>query len=196
MHKHSILVTTALVCGLSLTAVPARAQDPPSRPPTPVPSPRAGIPTDSPDHSVMDEMFVRKAASGGQAEIELAVVAQQKTSNDAVKQLAQRIETDHKKANDELMAMASKKDLKIDAKPSADKLKLKAQLDKLSGMEFDRAYLNAMVKDHQKDIKEFERQASAGSDPELKAFASKTLPDLKEHLRMSMDAQKLLTSTQ
>ena len=49
----------------------------------------------------------------------------------------------------------------------------------------DRAYISAMVKDHKEDIAEFEKEASSGSDPNIKAFAAKTLPTLKEHLTMA-----------
>lgn len=71
----------------------------------------------------------------------------------------------------------------------------KDKLEKLSGAQFDRAYLDQMAKDHQKTIKEFERQSTMGTDPQLKAFAAKVLPDLKEHLKMTQDAKRALTST-
>ncbi len=197
MNKHNIVVASALAMGLSLV-VPSdlRAQDPAGRP-APVPSPRAGLPSEMPDRSMMamDEAFARKAAAGGQAEIELAIVAQQQAANEHVKHLAQRIETDHKKANDELMAIASRKNFNIDPKPTADHIKVKQRLEKLSGAEFDRAYVQAMIKDHQKDIREFEQVATNGGDPVLKAFAAKTLPNLKEHLKLAQDAQRGLTST-
>jgi putative membrane protein len=204
MHKHSILLGTALVLGLGLSVPmtvsaqgrPTPTPDPATRP-APVPSPRAGIPSETPDRTAMatDEAFARKAAASGEAEVECAVLAQQKATNERVKHLAQKIEADHKKANDELMSIANKKNLSIDAKPTADQTKTKQRLEKLSGAEFDRAYLEQMVKDHQKAISEFERQSSNGADPELKAFAAKTLPDLKEHLRMTQEAQRALTST-
>ncbi len=197
MHKHSILVASALVLGIGVSMpTQVRAQDPAGRP-APVPSPRAGVPSETPDRSAMamDEAFARKVAAGGQAEVELAVVAQQKGTNEHVKHVAQRIETDHKKANDELLAIASRKGLNIDPKPTADQVEVKLRLGKLSGAEFDRAYIDAMIKDHQKDVKEFERQATNGSDPELKGFAAKTLPVLKEHLKIAQDAQRALTST-
>jgi putative membrane protein len=197
MHKHSLLTASALVLGIGLSApASVRGQDPAGRP-APVPSPRAGLPSEMPDKSTlaMDEAFARKAAAGGQAEVELAVVAQQKGTNEHVKHLAQKIEADHKEANDELISIAEKKNWSIDPKPTADQIKVKQKLEKLSGAEFDRAYIDAMVKDHQKDIKEFERQAAGGADPALKSFAAKTLPNLKEHLKMAQDAQRGLTST-
>lgn len=194
MHKQSFLIASALVLGLGLTA---EAQNPAGRP-APQPSPRAGLPSETPDRSAMamDETFARKAAAAGQAEVELAMLAQQKATNEHVKHTAEKIESDHKKANDELMAVVSKKNLNIDPKPTADQIKTKQRLEKLSGAEFDRAFIDVMIKDHQKAIKDFERQATSGADPELKAVAAKCLPDLKEHLKMAQDAQRGLTSTQ
>ncbi len=61
------------------------------------------------------------------------------------------------------------------------------KLSKSSGAEFDRQYANAMVKDHKEDVKEFSKEADKGKDPDVRAFASKTLPTLKEHLKMAQD---------
>lgn len=192
MHKHNMFVAMSFVLG---TAVSAAAQ--PTRPPAPVPSPRAGIPSETPDRSALaaDETFARKAVAGGQAEVELAVVAQQKASNDNIKQLAQKIEADHKKANDELMAIVNRKNLNIDPKPTAEQIQTRLRLEKLNGAEFDRAYLDTVVKEHEKSIKDFERHMTDGADPELKVFATKWLPELKTHLKMTQDAQRGLAST-
>lgn len=140
-------------------------------------------------------MFLRKAVAGGHTEVTLAILAQQKSASEPVKQLARRIQKDHEKANAELQAIADKKNVSVDHKTTADQAKLKARLEPLSGAAFDRAYLEAMVEDHQKDTKEFEKQASAGTDPELKAFASRTLPDLQDHLKLATDAQRTVTSS-
>jgi putative membrane protein len=66
------------------------------------------------------------------------------------------------------------------------------RLSKLRGAEFDRAYIDAMVKDHKEDVAHFEAMSRDGSDPDLKAWASKTLPTLKEHLKLAEDIQKKL----
>src|SRR5262245_15503659 len=55
------------------------------------------------------------------------------------------------------------------------------KFSKLSGAEFDRAYTREMVKDHDKDVKEFQREADRAKDPDLKAWAAKTLPTVQEH---------------
>ncbi|HLK51086.1 MAG TPA: DUF4142 domain-containing protein [Bryobacteraceae bacterium] len=139
-----------------------------------------------------DNTFITKAAQGGMAEVELGRLASQHASNDKVKQFGQRMVDDHSKANDELKKVASKQGATI---PSALDPKDQAELDhlsKLSGAEFDRAYMQDMVKDHRMDVAEFRREANNGQDPDVKAFASKTLPTLEDHLKTAEETQKEL----
>jgi putative membrane protein len=143
-----------------------------------------------------DQQFVMKAAQGGKMEVELAQMAQQKSTNDAVKQLAQKIEQDHTQANKELMDVAKLRGVDVSsATPEAKSQAMKDKLSKLSGADFDKAYLKMMLSDHKKDIKEFERESNRGMDTDVKAFASKTLPALKEHLQMTENVQKGLSGT-
>ena len=67
---------------------------------------------------------------------------------------------------------------------------VKDRLSKLSGPEFDRAYMTAMLSDHRKDVNEFKMESTSGKDPDVKAFASKTLPTLEDHLRQIEGLQK------
>lgn len=193
MVNRITVTNLAFACVFSCGAA-AVAQEPP-RPSQSSPATRSrSMPQEAGQSG--DQMFVRKAAAGGMAEVELAMLAMQRSTSDPVKRLAQRIESDHKRANAELKSIASSRNLSMEPEPMPDHAAAKTRLEKLSGASFDRAYLDTMVKDHQKTIKEFERQASAGSDAELKAFAAKTLPDLKAHLQMTMDAQKGMRSSQ
>jgi len=132
-----------------------------------------------------DRAFAEKAAAGGAAEVEGGKVAEQRAANDKVKQFGARMVQDHGKANDELKQIASGKGLQLPSAPEAHEQQEMAKMQKLSGAEFDRAYMDHMVKDHKKDIAEFKKQASSGKDPEIKAFAAKTLPTLQEHLKMA-----------
>jgi len=132
-----------------------------------------------------DRAFAEKAAAGGAAEVEGGKVAEQRAANDKVKQFGARMVQDHGKANDELKQIASGKGLQLPSAPDAHDQQEMARMQKLSGAEFDRAYMDHMVKDHKKDIAEFKKQASSGKDPEIKAFAAKTLPTLQEHLKMA-----------
>jgi putative membrane protein len=133
--------------------------------------------------STADEHFVKKAAQGGMAEVELGELAQQKAASPEVKRFAQRMVTDHTKANDELKQVASEKNItlpqSLDAKDEATKKKLSA----LSGEQFDRAYMNDMVNDHTKDVSEFKQESTSAKDPAIKNFAASTLPTLEDHLK-------------
>lgn len=132
-----------------------------------------------------DQAFVEKAAMGGMAEVELGNLAQQKASSDEVKQFASRMVQDHGKANDELKQIASSKGIDL---PTALDKKHRSDVDrlgKMSGAQFDRAYMSHMVDDHKKDVAEFKKASSSARDSDVKGFASKTLPTLQEHLQLA-----------
>lgn len=131
-----------------------------------------------------DHKFIMDAAMGGMMEVELGRVAAQKGTSEAVKQFGQRMVDDHSKANEELMSLASSKGMTLPTALDDKHQKDVAKLSAMSGAEFDRAYAKMMLKDHEKDVKEFERQSTKAGDPELRAFVTKTLPTLQEHLQM------------
>ena len=135
--------------------------------------------------SSADKAFVDKAASGGMAEIEMSKLAQQKASNDQVKQFGTHMVDDHTHAADELKQVATSKGLTLPSDIDAQHKSKMARLEKLSGAQFDRAYMDDMVADHKAVVAEFAKQAKSGSDADLKSFASKTLPTLQEHLTMA-----------
>ena len=95
---------------------------------------------------------------------------------------------DHTKANDLLKQLAEQDHVKLPTQPNAKDKATKAQLEKLSGKEFDDAYMKDMVKDHKKDVAEFTRESKEAKDPNVKSLAQQTLPILREHLTM---AQKI-----
>lgn len=135
--------------------------------------------------SSQDRNFLMDAAMGGMMEVELGRLAVQNGASDAVKQFGQRMVDDHSKANTELISLATSKGVTL---PTELDAKHKEHITKMSGRtgaEFDREYVKMMVSDHIKDVSEFEKQSTKGADPDLKAFASKTLPTLQEHLQMA-----------
>lgn len=137
-----------------------------------------------------DNTWVMNVAKDGMAEVELAKLAQGKASSDQVKQFAQRMMTDHQKANDELKSLAQSKNITLpSAVPARDKA-LHDRLSRLSGDAFDRAYMNAMVTDHRKAVNAFRMESQSGKDPDIKNWASKTLPTLEEHLKQAQDANR------
>lgn len=133
-----------------------------------------------------DRKFVEKAASGGMAEVKLGQLAMEKGASPTVKEFGKRMVDDHGKANDELKEIASKKNFALPTDIDSQDKATYDKLAKLSGADFDKAYMNAMVKDHDKDVKEFKKEASmGGADPDVKAWAEKTLTVLEEHDRLA-----------
>lgn len=129
-----------------------------------------------------DESFYKKAAEGGMAEVELGKLAQQKGQSPAVKEFGAMMVKDHSAANEKLKVIAAQKGVELPSSPSMAQKATKTKLEVLSGDTFDKSYVKGMVEDHEEDIKEFEKEASSGKDPDAKAFAAATLPTLREHL--------------
>lgn len=132
-----------------------------------------------------DAMFMREAAAANMAEIQAGRIALEKSGDAQVRQLAQRIVDDHTKAGDQLMSIAQRKQVSLPTEPMPMQRQEADHLKSLSGSAFDQAYAEAMVKDHRDAIKLFVMESANGSDPELKQFASTTLPALKMHLQMA-----------
>jgi len=142
-----------------------------------------------------DKTFARNAAAGGAAEVELGKIATDKASNQKVKDFGQMMVTDHTKASDELKSVATKKGITLPAGPTSKDKATAAKLSKLSGAEFDQAYMKDMVADHEKDVAEFQKEADSGSDPDLKSWAGTTLPTLQEHLKMARETLDAVSSS-
>lgn len=142
-----------------------------------------------------DRKFVMEAAQGGLAEVELGRLAAEKGSSDQVKQFGQKMVDDHSKANEELKDLASKKGITLPDQPTSKDKAMHDRLSKLSGAEFDRAYMKQMEKDHDKDVSEFRKASEKAKDEDIKQWAAKTLPTLQEHDRMAHDSMAALTGT-
>lgn len=132
--------------------------------------------------------FANEAAQGGLAEVELGRLAAQKAADPAVREFGQRMVADHSKASAELKAIAVRKGMQLPNDMNSDQKSEMDKLSKLSGAEFDKEYISAMVKDHEDDVKAFETQSKEGNDADVKAFAAKTLPTLQDHLQMARNA--------
>jgi putative membrane protein len=96
--------------------------------------------------------------------------------------------TDHSKAYDQLKPIASKDNITLPDRMNVKDQALYDRLSKLSSTQFDREYMRAMVKDHQSDVAEFQRESGRAKDPDVRTYASNTLPTLQEHLRLAEDA--------
>ncbi len=168
----------------------AGQQPPVQRPSNPgMNNPDANNP-DTMTKQVDDKKFAKDAAMGGLYEVELGKVAAQKGDSDGVKQFGQKMVDDHSKANDQLKEILSKESIDV---PTALDSKHQSKLDKiskLSGPAFDKAYIKDQTKDHEHDVDEFQSEAQNGHDPNLKQFATSTLPTLQEHLSTIKDLNK------
>ena len=128
------------------------------------------------------EDFMHEAAIGGMTEVELGKLASTKGANAEVKKFGQMMVTDHSKANAELKALAAKKNVTLPTEPDSSHKSILDDMTGKSGADFDADYVDAMVDDHEDDVAAFEKQAQNATDPDVKAFAAKTLPTLKKHL--------------
>jgi putative membrane protein len=136
-----------------------------------------------------DLRFVQKAAADGLAEIELGRLAERKAASDAVRKFGRRVADDHAKANASLKSLAASKRAFLPEKVDADAQLKEESLAKLSGPAFDNAYLERMVSDRQQDVRDFEKRAKEAHDPDVRAFAAKTLATLQEHLKLAQSTK-------
>jgi putative membrane protein len=143
----------------------------------------AGSQTTSATMSPTDEHFVKAAAEGGLAEVELGNLAERKANNPEVKKFAERMVKDHTKANDELKEVATSKGMTLPHRLNVKDEATKQKLSTLSGDQFDKAYMSDMVTDHTKDVAAFQHESSNATDPAVKHFALQTLPTLEDHLK-------------
>jgi len=139
----------------------------------------------SPSLASADASFMKQAADGGMAEVALGNLAVSKASSDDVKKFGQRMVDDHSKANDQLKQLAEQKHVTLPDKPSKSHQATEAKLSALSGDSFDRAYMAEMLKDHKKDVADFKKASRSAADPDLKNFATSTLPTLQDHLKQA-----------
>jgi putative membrane protein len=135
-----------------------------------------------------DRTFLMTAGEGGHAEVVLARLAAKKAANDEVKKLAQTLERDHSAGNEELKSLATAKNVIVSTTLDPEHQQLHDRLEKLEGAGFDRAYATAMVDGHKKMITLYE-SASVSKDAAIKAYADKTLPRLRSHLKQAQQAQ-------
>jgi putative membrane protein len=129
-----------------------------------------------------DTAFAMAAARGGAAEVEMGKLAAEKASNAVVKAFGQQMVEDHGKANEKLKAAAEKQNLTLPTNLTSKQQATYDMLKTKSGADFDKAYVAAMVKDHEEDVKDFQREVNKGKDEHIKTFASETLPVIQGHL--------------
>lgn len=190
--KHPLRLTTvaATICLSAATAFAQNTTPTPGATDAQRPTVHSGMQVSRADRS-----FVEKAAQGGMAEVELGKLAQQKASNEQVRQFGAQLVSDHSRANDELRQVAMDRGIKLPSDMGRKHHSAMQRMSKLSGAKFDREFMSHMVDDHKQDIAEFRKEADSGSDSQLKAFANKTLPTLEQHLRVARDVQNMVQAS-
>ena len=139
--------------------------------------------------------FVNEAASGSMMEVALGEMASQKASSEEVKSFGQKMVEDHSKANEELKQIAESNSLTVPETMMDKQQKMVDKLSELSGEEFDKEYMKAMLKDHKKDIKKFEKAASNADNAEIQSWARKTLDVLEQHHQLAEETQQTVEAS-
>ncbi len=182
----------ATTCALSLGASGAFAQatNTPTVASPAAPSSATNAPaTTAPAVSAADKHFLHAASQGGLFEIAVGNYAAQNGNSSAVKDLGTHTAADHTAINQKVGAWAESQSVKLSDKPNT---KTQAKIDKLTaltGADFDKAYVDALVKAHKADIAAFQKEIDSTSNADLKALLTDTLPTLQGHLKMAEDAQ-------
>lgn len=187
-------------CLLFAVAACRRQENPPAAPPAPAttaPAPTApaagGAPAAPPAAGPVagsDRAFAAEAAAGSLGEIEAGRYVAARTGDAAVKDYAQQLERDHVAANDELQRIAGGKGVSLPAAPEGDPAARLERLKSQPPAALEREFVQSFGIDvHNRAIELFERQAKEGQDPELRAYAERTLPRLREHLGMAQQLQ-------
>ena len=135
------------------------------------------------DPATADRDFYAKAAAGLMAEVETGALAQIKGHSGAVRDFGEMMVRDHTKANDKLKQIAGRKNIELPTEPDAKHKAKKQELEAVSGAEFDKAYMQAQVADHEATESLLKQQIESGTDAEAKAWAREALPTVTEHLK-------------
>jgi len=135
--------------------------------------------------STTDRAFLNEAAIGGLMEVQLGQIAQQKAESSDVKDFGSRMEKDHSSANSALEKLAAQKNITLPTELDTKHKMILNTLSYDSGAAFDKAYMRDMVKDHTEDVAKFKKASKSLKDPDLKNWATTTLPTLEQHLDLA-----------
>jgi putative membrane protein len=139
-----------------------------------------------------DADFIQDQLADGDAEVALGRLVQERATNPQVKEFGEMMVQDHQKAGAELKQIAGKHNITVEGKEANEHNDAREKLSKLSGAEFDREYMKTMVDDHEKAVNDVERKAENADNPEVRQWASKSLPTLRQHLERARQIQETL----
>jgi len=148
-----------------------------------------------PGSDLTPESFLKAVANANMSEVQFGEVAKARAANPYVKQMGQHMIDDHSKNLEQVKQLAAKKNITLPSALNQEEQNKKAQFEKLSGPEFDQAYMKDMVEDHTKDVAEFEHAANSIKDPDVKSYVEQTLPTLRAHLKVAREVNDRVNAT-
>jgi putative membrane protein len=128
-----------------------------------------------------DMSFYKALAEGGIAEVRDGKLAQERSKDPKIQDFGAMMVKDHSAANQDLMALAQSKGIKLPSGPGMGADAKKAELDVLTGETFDKSYVKGQVKGHRETLELLQKEIASGQDPQAKAFAQKILPTVQAH---------------
>lgn len=139
-----------------------------------------------------DTAFMEKAAESGMAEVMFGKLAQSQANSQKVKDYGMMMEKDHTKANEELLGLAKQQNITLPTALASKTQNDYDALQKKSGNDFDKSFIDQMIADHQKVIQLFEIEAKNGKNEQVRTWAELTLPTLKQHLEHAKEIRSNL----
>ena len=139
-----------------------------------------------------EQRFISDMLEDGKAEVELGRMAQSRSRNPAVREFGEMMVRDHTKAGEELESVAKQAEHRQAADTDSDHQRLNERLSELSGAEFDRAYMTAMVDEHEEAVRELEGKSDSSNNAEVKQWVAKTLPAVRQHLERAKQIRESL----
>jgi putative membrane protein len=131
--------------------------------------------------------FLKDVVNGNFLTVKLGHLASAKSDNAEVKQFGQRLVADHRKSSEELKRIGDKHGVAVSKNLDAKSQEILDKFEAKSGAEFDREFAKDMIKGHKCGIGKYEAAAKGFKDAEIKSYAQRTLPTLKEHLRQAQE---------
>ena len=145
----------------------------------------AGADSNNTQVAAEDMHFMKDAAQSGMAEVKMGELASSNAESQPVKDLAQKLVADHGKVNEELKQLATKKSVMLPDAVTEQQKTMLQHLSSLKGTEFDSAFKQHAVENHQKSVDTFKAASEKAKDVDIKTFAARTLPTLKLHLALA-----------
>lgn len=177
ISKSALIIATTMLAAGTLSAQQSPSQEQPAR--------------EKHQHAPKSAAaFIKEAAEGNLAEVQMGQLAQQKSQNAEIKQLAQALVTDHAKANEQLQTVAQQQGVKFPTTPGRHHEHAQKHLEKLSGSQFDQEFATEQIRDHLKDIQKYEQSSKHIQDAALNQYIQQTLPQLRQHLQLAQQAAK------